>query len=124
MLKLLNIGSFSLNSRTLNKIIFKSYKILSCNVASDYKSLGNHNVKTIFSDSYFEISLSARENGVVGNKKKYPYIWLRDNCKCNDCYDCKNQQTLVNLKSIPLNIKPNDISSNNDSKFTINCKYF
>ena len=100
----------------ISKILTNSYKTL------NYIPSNNSNVKiqASFYDDNFEVKFS-KLNEI--DKKQFPYIWLRDFCKCKDCFDGRNKQTLINLKNIPLDIKPNDIlKSENDSKFTINCK--
>ncbi len=72
-------------------------------------------IKATFNENYFEIN-------ILNKNKKYPYIWLRDCCKCKECFDGLNQQTLINLKDIPLDIKPDNVCQN-ETKFNIKCKF-
>ncbi|KAK7086523.1 hypothetical protein SK128_012504 [Halocaridina rubra] len=34
------------------------------------------------------------------------YIWLRDHCKCPDCYDNFTKQRKLDIQKVPLNIRP------------------
>ena len=45
------------------------------------------------------------------DKKQFPYIWLRDFCKCKDCFDGRNKQTLINLVHELLNLSKNVIGT-------------
>lgn len=85
----------------------------------------NQHVKTSFQDDHFEINMVyANENGIKKNhRKQFPYIWLRDSCRCESCYDSKNQQVLFDLKNASLNIKPNYILHVDENfNFEIECK--
>ncbi|KAK5640795.1 hypothetical protein RI129_009342 [Pyrocoelia pectoralis] len=42
-------------------------------------------------------------------KQRFYYIWLRDNCKCEECYSKFYNQILFNIANIPLDIKPDSL---------------
>ena len=113
---MLNLGKNLFNIKLTSKNIMKSYKTLSFYIYnSSYEKIESN-----FHHDNFEIKLLTKAEK---NEKKLPYIWLRDFCKCKNCFDNTNQQTLVNLKNIALNIKPNDISNEEDgSVFKITCR--
>jgi hypothetical protein len=112
---MLSINFFKFNKIT--KYIINSYKTWSY-IPNNFSNL---KFQASFHDDNFEIKVS---NLNEIKNKKVPYIWLRDFCSCKDCFDGKNKQILINLKNIPLNIKPNDVlKSEDDSNFTIKCKF-
>ena len=75
--------------------------------------------KITFDKDSFKIKINEK------NIKKFPYIWLRDCCSCKHCFDSKNHQHLIDLKSIPESIKPvlAPILSENSSHFEVFCKH-
>ena len=64
---------------------------------------------------HFEIKLNK------SNIKKYPYIWLRDCCTCKSCFDTQNHQHLVDLASVPDDVKPITVSHLKE-KIEVICK--
>ena len=55
---------------------------------------------------------------ITNNKKleyELPYLWIRDNCPCNDCRVQETQEKRFMLNSIPVDLKPKsvDVSKNN-----------
>lgn len=53
-----------------------------------------------------------------GKESRYHYIWLRDNCHCSECFYPDTKQRLLNLATIPDDIRPEHVDSN-DSLVTI-----
>lgn len=49
-------------------------------------------------------------------------FWLRDHCRCNQCYDSETFQRKFNLLDIPIDIKPKS-STLDDSLLKVICKY-
>ena len=37
---------------------------------------------------------------------KYPSVWLRDNCQCNECFDSSSRQRKLLLRHLDAEIKP------------------
>ena len=58
------------------------------------------------------------------NLKKYPYIWLRDHCKCSKCFNQNTEELEFDLSEIPLNIKPTSVKNIANSVCQIICKFF
>ena len=56
--------------------------------------------------------------------KKYPYIWLRDHCKCSKCYNQITEELENDLTEIPLDVKPIDIKQTTEKSFEITCNFF
>ena len=47
-----------------------------------------------------------------GDLSKYPHIFLRDNCQCENCYHSSIKQRLIDtVFDVDLNVKPKSISS-------------
>ena len=45
-----------------------------------------------------------------GNEvEKFPYVWLRDNCQCEKCFEQKSFSRVVNLNEFPVDIKPKEV---------------
>lgn len=63
---------------------------------------------------------------------KFPYFWLRDHCRCSECYNKKTEQINFNIIDIPLDIKPQSVletdgkikiewsSDNHKSEYSLN----
>jgi hypothetical protein len=62
----------------------------------------------------------------VNLSKEMPYVWLRDNCKCEKCLDAKVLEMKYDFTDESIDIKPIYITqlpndANNNSFFEINC---
>ncbi|XP_071941809.1 gamma-butyrobetaine dioxygenase-like [Antedon mediterranea] len=91
------ITSYALSAS--RNIFFKLFKQAYCKEAAPPKqsmlydaSLPFFNQRKQFSQQVTEIKSSDDGHSVTvlwddGHKMKYPYIWLRDNCRCASCYD-------------------------------------
>lgn len=64
-----------------------------------------------------QITAATTDNNLVtvtwdsGALAKFDHIWLRDNCRCAECYYDATKQRLLNSCSIPDDIKPTEIES-------------
>ena len=55
---------------------------------------------------------------IIKNKKleyELPFLWIRDNCSCNDCRIQETKEKRFMLNSIPADLKPKKISINEDA---------
>ena len=41
-----------------------------------------------------------------------PFLWIRDNCSCNDCRIMETQEKRFMLNSIPVDLKPKSVNAN------------
>ena len=48
-----------------------------------------------------------------GTRSSFHHIWLRDHCRCSDCYNAETHQKELNLLDIP-NVIPKDIQTKED----------
>ncbi|KAF2893292.1 hypothetical protein ILUMI_12880 [Ignelater luminosus] len=48
---------------------------------------------------------------------KFYYIWLRDHCRCSQCYNTKTHQISSNILNIPINIKPSKVEIIEDNLY-------
>lgn len=90
-----------------------------------YKDNKNRYYETLFEENCVQISLTLSENNKSKINKKFPYIWLRDKCKCSECYNYTADEVEVDLGKISDQIKPVRVEErlNQDSKvFTITCR--
>lgn len=60
------------------------------------------------------------KNGEREINKKFPYIWLRDRCKCKNCYNKITDEVELDLVSIPVDIKPEKFQIVNQ-KLNVTC---
>ena len=52
---------------------------------------------------------------IINNKKleyELPFLWIRDNCPCNDCRIKETQEKRFMLNSIPVDLKPKRVDVN------------
>ena len=52
---------------------------------------------------------------IIKNKKleyELPFLWIRDNCSCNDCRVQETKEKRFMLDSIPADLKPKKITTN------------
>lgn len=64
---------------------------------------------TSVSTEEFELAIEWRNH--PGQIVKYHYIWLRDNCHCEQCYYSVTKQRLLNSSNINADIKPVDVKA-------------
>ena len=93
------------------KILSNRFKTFDCK--HQVKKFSETNLN--FNENNFEIKLNK------SNIKKYPYIWLRDCCTCKSCFDTQNHQHLVDLASVPDDVKPITVSHLKE-KIEVICK--
>ena len=43
---------------------------------------------------------------IGGEVHEYPWVWLRDNCQCPECYEPISHCRIINLTEWELNVKP------------------
>lgn len=67
---------------------------------------------TSVSTEEFELAVEWKNH--PGQTAKYHYIWLRDNCHCEQCYYSVTKQRLLNSSTINADIKPVDIKTDGD----------
>jgi hypothetical protein len=112
MLKAINLSSFI---KTYAKARAFSTSIQSL---ADDKSLiakllinGKHkDVYTFFNENSIEFKLLKKnEAKPIELKKQFPYIWLRDSCKCKECYDPGADEKRNDLNKTELDIAPKSI---------------
>jgi hypothetical protein len=46
---------------------------------------------------------------------KYPSVWLRDNCQCDECFDTSSRQRKLLLRHLDAEIKPANTSFNHET---------
>ena len=54
-----------------------------------------------------------------GSTADFHHIWLRDHCRCSQCYNSTTHQKELNIVDIPLDIKPFDVSLNGPNSLSI-----
>lgn len=78
------------------------------------KRLVNSALKITNSLSYsLQASISAnKENlevNIENNLEKYPLVWLRDNCTCDNCYHKESKSRIINWANFNVDIKAKNI---------------
>lgn len=70
----------------------------------------------------------SNQNFIEIADEKYPlglklnYYWLRDHCKCEDCYDESKSRKKCNLLKVPLDIAMKHCEVK-DEILSVTCKY-
>ncbi|CAO3664406.1 unnamed protein product [Umbelopsis ramanniana] len=85
----------------------------------------SYNVFRTFSSSHslnVQQHSNARANAVdnyqvqvqwdVNTESLYQHVWLRDHCRCPNCYHPQTRQRLVDTFAIPVDIKPRSVQTN------------
>lgn len=107
-----------LNLETRKRIISSLNKNLK--LINDQTS--NINIETRLNVDSIEISMTMNQISV---KKAYPYIWLRDNCKCSKCFNYLADEVERDLLGLDENVKPLTFQSKSDSNLVeITCMTF
>ena len=60
-----------------------------------------------------EFTLSERSLKIFNNEKieyNLPYLWVRDNCPCNECRIKETQEKRFILSSVPPDLKPHEVN--------------
>ncbi|KAL1915058.1 uncharacterized protein VTP21DRAFT_7763 [Calcarisporiella thermophila] len=81
---------------------------------SAFHSLSN---ATRVDDISSQISTSASKLQIQWNNEQaslFHHFWLRDHCRCPECYHQVTKQRLVDTFKIPRNIQPSSVTSNKD----------
>lgn len=47
---------------------------------------------------------------------KFPLVWLRDNCTCENCFHKSSQSRIINWKEFDINIKVNSVEVGSNIK--------
>lgn len=56
------------------------------------------------------------------NPLKVCNFWLRDHCRCGECYAADTFQRKFNIFDIPLDIKPKDVIAKENGHINIKCE--
>ena len=110
------------NLRLLNRIcsqssllsLFKQRKYSTFKVENQrilthlFNSVKNRDIQAHFDNRSFEINVLNRSNAKQSTKK-FPYIWLRDTCKCPKCFDIATDEKRNDLNEISMDIEPTHI---------------
>jgi len=65
-----------------------------------------------------DVQISESSLKIIKNKKleyELPFLWLRDNCPCNNCRVKETQEKRFMLSSIPVDLKPKIVNVNEDA---------
>lgn len=49
-------------------------------------------------------------------------FWLRDHCRCAECYSADTFQRKFNIVDIPLDIRPKEVIASENGLITIKCE--
>ncbi len=101
------------------------YSILKQASKLRYSSHVNKTIKLISAEA--ELTTQFQENTVTLNYKRLqgsrvecvrtlPYVWLRNSCKCPECYDAVTEENVLDLSATPIDIKPKEITQNDESE--------
>ena len=75
--------------------------LVSRSIGTSRGGLGGSTLRRLFS-----LTAVKHEDALVHNGRSYPYVWLRDSCRCSSCLHPTTRQKLHRSSDIPLDIKP------------------
>ena len=58
-------------------------------------------------------------SGGQSQQHEYPWMWLRDNCQCSECYEPISHCRIINLTEWELNIRPKEVSVSGNKNLII-----
>ncbi|KAK3909897.1 Gamma-butyrobetaine dioxygenase [Frankliniella fusca] len=66
-----------------------------------------------------EAALCSKTDMVVlrlpqSDEMRFPFVWLRDNCQCSDCFHPDSQSRTIDLQTFDINSKPSEVKVVND----------
>ena len=58
---------------------------------------------------------------LTGSNKRYvlPFLWLRDNCQCDDCRVIETQEKQFLLHTVPIDLSPRSVEIKDESLFVL-----
>lgn len=67
-----------------------------------------------------EISQSEKMNALItrwsdGQETAYPYVWLRDNCQCPECYNPTASQRLILIRNLDVDVTPSALYTEDET---------
>ncbi|KAI7858048.1 hypothetical protein BDC45DRAFT_435077 [Circinella umbellata] len=79
-------------------------------------NVGQNNNKVLSTETDKDaLHVKWNKNDSATKSSAYSYLWLRDNCQCNQCVHPDNRQKLHSSADIPLDIAPQSITLNGDT---------
>ncbi|XP_053618114.1 gamma-butyrobetaine dioxygenase-like [Plodia interpunctella] len=52
---------------------------------------------------------------INGEQLKFPYVWLRDNCQCDQCFHKSAKSRILDWSKFNINVKPKEVVETSDS---------
>ncbi|XP_068762138.1 trimethyllysine dioxygenase, mitochondrial-like [Montipora capricornis] len=78
-------------------------------------SAASRNVISSFSTDKKSVCVSWTD----GTSTKFHNIWLRDHCRCGECYNSTTYQKEFNILDVPLDIEPVDVAVDTDNFLSV-----
>ncbi|XP_029192287.2 trimethyllysine dioxygenase, mitochondrial-like [Acropora millepora] len=78
-------------------------------------SAASNSVISSISSDYESVHVSWKDGG----SSKFHNLWLRDHCRCGECYNATTHQKEFNILDVPLSIKPVDVAVNSENGLSI-----
>lgn len=78
------------------------------------RSLTTGNVKKVTYPEYQVLENQIKINWSPYSSSKFHHVWLRDTCRCPECFHPSSKQKLISSADIPLNIKPASVNMTSD----------
>lgn len=99
---------------------FLDLKIPSKRAHTRYLANFQNTLKTeaVFKEKSIELNVHT-SSGLV--TKQFPYIWLRDNCKCSKCYNYTADEIEIDITKVLDSTRPIDVKETSKS-LQITCK--
>lgn len=104
-------------TQTFVTSFFKFIEIDCLEVQVFHSERYSHRVK-MFSDF---IDIQCKSN--PQQKLTLSTIWLRDHCRCKDCFNQKTKQRILDLTKLPKDLKVSRICEKTDDQLLIECKF-
>ncbi len=118
-----NANLFNNNSiRFVSKSNIKAISSSDINLSLE-NLVKNAKTEVRLNKEYFNIKFSLTIQSNKKTEKNYPYIWLRDQCACSECFNHTTEEVELDLASIPADVKPIEMNKIDNETVEIICKY-
>ncbi|XP_047520022.1 gamma-butyrobetaine dioxygenase-like [Pieris napi] len=75
----------------------------------------NSTVKVFFKNITKRCTHNFIQLEVDGENLKFPHIWLRDNCQCNQCFHSTAKSRIIDYSNLKIDVKPKSINKDENS---------
>ncbi|KAG5681261.1 hypothetical protein PVAND_010712 [Polypedilum vanderplanki] len=95
------------------RYVLKNYMNNNNNRVLIIRHFSSVNANANFNDKTIELHITKNN---TTTKHSFPFVWLRDNCKCDACLHKASSSRIINWEQFDLNVKPKSVEYHNERK--------